>query len=66
MVVQPSNQSEPSAELRPLNHDEFFTGTFKQKRLAKAFLRIMLPGELFTLSRRKGSIKAITSTGAIP
>jgi hypothetical protein len=46
MVVQASNLSEPSTELRPLNHDEFFTGTFKQKRLAKAFLRIMLPGEL--------------------
>jgi hypothetical protein len=49
MVVQTSNQSDesnPSTEPRPLNHDDFFTGTFKQKRLAKAFLRIMLPSEL--------------------
>src|SRR5215469_11466053 len=41
-------QSEPeqSTELRPLNHDEFFTGTFQTKRLAKGFLRVVLPGKL--------------------
>ena len=49
MAVQTSNPSdtpEPSPEVRPLNHDEFFVGTFQRKRLAKAFLKIMLPGEL--------------------
>ena len=42
MVVQTSN----TPEVRPLNHDEFFVGTFQRQRLAKAFLRIMLPAEL--------------------
>ena len=46
MVSQVSNSPETSAEVRPLSHDDFFTGTFQRKRLAKAFLRIMLPGEL--------------------
>ena len=49
MVVQvskSSNKPESSTEVRPLNHDEFFTGTFSRKRLAKAFLRIALPSEL--------------------
>ena len=46
MVVQAPNTSEPSSEVRPLNHDEFFVGTFQRQRLAKAFLWIMLPAEL--------------------
>ena len=46
MVVQVPNPPEPSSEVRPLNHDEFFVGTFQRKRLAQAFLRIMLPAEL--------------------
>ena len=49
MVVKSSiSQSEPaqSTELLPLTHDEFFTGTFRTKRLAKGFLRVVLPSEL--------------------
>ena len=49
MVVKSSiEQSEPkkSTELLPLTHDEFFTGTFQTKRLAKGFLRVVLPKEL--------------------
>ena len=46
MVEQVSNTSEASTEVRPLSHDDFFTSTFQKKRLAKAFLRILLPDEL--------------------
>ena len=46
MVEQASNTSEALTEIRPLSHDDFFTGTFQKKRLAKAFLRILLPDEL--------------------
>ena len=46
MVVRQSNEPEPSTELRPLNHNDFFTNTFQMKRLAKGFLRVTLPGEL--------------------
>jgi len=45
-ATNPSGKPEPTTELRPLNHDEFFTGTFQTKRLAKGFLRVVLPGEL--------------------
>ena len=43
-----TSQCEPeqSTELRPLDHDGFFTGTFHKKRLAKGFLRVVLPSEL--------------------
>ena len=44
--TNPLDKPEPSTELRPLNHDEFFTGTFQTKRLAKGFLRVVLPSEL--------------------
>jgi len=44
--TNPLDKPEQSTELRPLNHDEFFTGTFQTKRLAKGFLRVTLPGDL--------------------
>ena len=49
MVVQVSNSSdkrEPSTELLPFTHNDFFVGTFQMLRLAKAFLRVVLPSEL--------------------
>jgi len=44
--LTPQSEPEPSTELLPLTHDEFFTGTFQTKRLAKGFLRVVLPSEL--------------------
>ena len=44
--TNPLDKPEPSTELRPLDHDGFFTNTFQMKRLAKGFLRVTLPGEL--------------------
>jgi len=46
MAVQASTLPEPSTELLLLTHNDFFTGTFQMQRLAKAFLRVVLPGEL--------------------
>ena len=49
MVVQvsnPSDKPESSTELRKLTHDGFFTNTFEMKRLAKGFLRVVLPDDL--------------------
>jgi hypothetical protein len=49
MVVQmsnPSDKPESSTELRKLTHDGFFVNTFEMKRLAKGFLRVVLPGDL--------------------
>ena len=44
--LTPPGEPKQSTELLPLTHDEFFTGTFQTKRLAKGFLRVVLPGEL--------------------
>jgi hypothetical protein len=44
--TNPLDKPEQSTELRPLNHDEFFTGTFQTKRLAKGFLQVTLPDNL--------------------
>jgi len=44
--MNPSDKPEQSTELRPLDHNGFFTNTFQMKRLAKGFLRVVLPGEL--------------------
>jgi len=52
MVVRVSNTSdkpEASTEVRPLSHDKFFTVTFQRKRLARSFLRILLPKKLLEL-----------------
>ena len=46
MDEQGMNPPEPSTELRQLDHNGFFTNTFQMKRLAKGFLRVVLPGEL--------------------
>ena len=45
-AVNPSDKPESSTELRPLDHDGFFTNTFQMKRLAKGFLRIVLSLDL--------------------
>ena len=44
--TNPLDKAEQSTELRSLTHDEFFTGTFQTKRLAKGFLRVVLPSAL--------------------
>ena len=46
MDEQGTNPPEPSTELRQLDHNGFFTNTFQMKRLAKGFLRVVLPSEL--------------------
>ena len=56
MVEPASNTPEASMERRPLSHDDFFTGTFQKKRLAKAFLRIALPSELLACLDLEGLI----------
>ncbi len=43
---KPSKDPTLSPEILPVTHDRFFTETFQAKRLAKAFLRNRLPGEL--------------------
>ena len=44
--TNPSDKPESSTELRQLDHDGFFVNTFQMKRLAKGFLRVVLPSEL--------------------
>jgi hypothetical protein len=52
--TNPSDKPESSTEVRPLGHDQFFIGTFTMKRLAVAFLRIILPKELLELLELEG------------
>jgi hypothetical protein len=44
--TNPSDKPEASTKLRQLDHDGFFANTFQMKRLAKGFLRVVLPREL--------------------
>jgi hypothetical protein len=44
--TNPSDKPKPSTELRPLTHNGFFTGTFQRTRLARGFLRVVLPSDL--------------------
>ena len=48
-VSDPSFKSETSTEVRPVTHDDFFVETFSRKRLAIAFLMIILPKKLLEL-----------------